>query len=1835
MRYLTKLCDQVVALLSPKHSASISFWDEEDSDAESEDVDAGDSKRVFRFEVAETSEQESAVALPGFQINSRYLASHEIPPSCPVDPSVLTPRLLPGETTQGFMTASHNSRKKRSQVYSAFTFTRLALKQLLADNALALSDCLDEDAVQILVTVAIAEDFPEQCDKWHVINEKIRIQFKQELEKREDEARRELAGQLDSLRYVLRGSVVGEVTRLFPSLERDRLSSRFCDDLYARQGATNLMQLSKLESLYPDFRGIYQSHVQGKFNNVLRRDPRFESLKLRLISIRRLLEMFSPLDQTMRSDLRRAVLDGDFQRAWQVLFKTKNMDSIVPSARSVSSPRSRGDPLKNEMRKLADSVSDSQFLIDIKAVEDKELRSTIKDVEQLAHYQLSVIIDKVVDPMARDVLEMQQRYLGRVIQRQTESEKRKVLNDALKDFIRDINAQSVGRGTSVISIDRIDLVRSIHSRSHGQEYAITGRREAYSPPELAFQVHAIELTRDDMHNMQLDPKYIPNPAVNDRLSSTFHLPIHMHIVFNQILENQKLLLILHDGDGIFIYLERLPAMDMAIQRRRTIKRLSRERLGNDLLFAFDETKRMLAMCATTELQLHIFVFDEEFKTLHGQGSFIDLASWYSKAGISIVHAAFVCGSEEVVLVDSCARARIFSFVTLQFRPASVQFLSLPKALFSSPDGSCFLVLHTHNSKPSLTAYHWETFGSTDGIQLEVPKFPLQGAVLTSMVGQGRVFLVGLDIDAGSIQSIAIDITTKRNEFMFREKGGRNAPDYGTRHTLHNSLLDCHAEVWFRFPVVPTMSRRTFTSSSKRKPKTITFIADNHSQPFSSYFSNLIKKFKATTKKPTGDELRGIKVSAAQFGPFREVFLKSNWDVSRYCLGEWLVDLLCLIPIHIAVCRENTFIPLADGVLSAELERSLLGAEVNQIVDKLSFGWYESIFQSYLATKPVKVVSSMGQQSVGKSFSLNHFLDTSFAGSAMRTTEGVWMSVTPTDDALIVALDFEGSFVCFQSYHDRHSETTTGVGSVERTLQEDTLLVLFNTAISNLVLFRNNFSFGRDISGLFQSFQASASLLDPAANESLFQSTLVIIIKASLDVVESDTAGIRQEFSLKFQQIVQQEQKSNFISRLHRGKLDIIPWPVIESKVFYKVFSDLKKGLDRQQISHPTAYEFLHTIKTLMAKLKANDWRALSQTMAEHRAGTLSSLLPMALVTGHSEIEPDLEPLKNFDNDLLVEADDTATYFPISGCEVPPADIERRLVALRESWNTDTPRQSIPDSDWTSKFASHISGLIDLRVNHVRFWLDSNLERFRVGGHATVDGLRRTFNKMVIEMKSNVQLCRVQCSSCHLLCIRSHLHDGEHSCETNHRCIHNCAFCEDEPKPCGTSAGHPGQHVCAVNTHLCGKKCKLLGKRGCLEACTKVAWHEEDEHICSALVHMCGKPCALLEIKLSDGKTYSCQGGCSIPSDQHHDVHSCDKALCPVACKLCMRLCVQPHLHGLSPDVVHLCSEAHSCYAQCSAPGICQIDTTPFSIEDTFTGRHGTFQYTKYSQVSKRLQCIKIIEPGQVMHTGDHIHTEEKRPLHYCEARSSSMRTTDHKPLDDTPAAKRIRFWANNRLGAVYSALYSFWSARDVAVNAGNKTVSTRRVGGASNMFLSPTAPARRRDSIRRDAYSAILFNRITKEVLVNDSTSSPDELLTKLLREEARGQTDFSAALRAAEAVMVRNWSAERTPIMIFLSDGINDVSDEVIRDVCQSATRLGKPLSFHAVSFGDGAQTSILRRMAQLALEIQNNARVPSVLGTDKIPSSFTTALDTVRLTATFIAIAESFKKPRASLMR
>ena len=61
------MCDQLVALLSPEHTASVA-WGDEDSDTESMAVDTDDDNRLLTYEFTKRNEQESAVSRPGFQV---------------------------------------------------------------------------------------------------------------------------------------------------------------------------------------------------------------------------------------------------------------------------------------------------------------------------------------------------------------------------------------------------------------------------------------------------------------------------------------------------------------------------------------------------------------------------------------------------------------------------------------------------------------------------------------------------------------------------------------------------------------------------------------------------------------------------------------------------------------------------------------------------------------------------------------------------------------------------------------------------------------------------------------------------------------------------------------------------------------------------------------------------------------------------------------------------------------------------------------------------------------------------------------------------------------------------------------------------------------------------------------------------------------------------------------------------------------------------------------------------------------------------------------------------------------------------------------------------------------------------------------------------------------------------------------------------------------------------------------------------------------------------------------------------------------------------------------
>src|SRR5216684_5119946 len=210
----------------------------------------------------------------------------------------------------------------------------------------------------------------------------------------------------------------------------------------------SMLRLSDLESLYPGFRIVYEKHLHGaRFDLVLRRDPEFESRKLRLLTVICLLEKNQHLDTRARVELIHNVLiEGDFCHAQQTVSQTDEKKRSGTSFRGARSPSGRSeDTLEKEMRSLAARTPDAQFLLMMKNEGNKELRPVIDEVEALAHTQLSSSIAAVVKMMAHAVSAMQLERCERAVQHDTDSEERKSLSKLLREFIQGINALVAGR----------------------------------------------------------------------------------------------------------------------------------------------------------------------------------------------------------------------------------------------------------------------------------------------------------------------------------------------------------------------------------------------------------------------------------------------------------------------------------------------------------------------------------------------------------------------------------------------------------------------------------------------------------------------------------------------------------------------------------------------------------------------------------------------------------------------------------------------------------------------------------------------------------------------------------------------------------------------------------------------------------------------------------------------------------------------------------------------------------------------------------------------------------------------------------------------------------------------------------------------------------------------------------------------------------------------------------------------------------------------------------------------------------------------------------------------
>ncbi|PVF92926.1 hypothetical protein CPB86DRAFT_681738, partial [Serendipita vermifera] len=224
MRYLTKLCDQLVCMISDEDSETLMLNDDDKEplhiDDEVKNFESHD--RLFAFSVEQTDEQEeTARAKPGFMFQHPSLKPVLLPdsgvPSC-LTLDTLQPRIVVGETSMAFLQVEFQPKQlKRDTIDDRLK--PLALQTKLSMNSspnIILSEDLDMDSLKLLLENGLWSRCGDLKGQWMEQREKDGIKLandkKLEMQKRQDQ----IDAQVDRFRITMPLALVKMALERFP-----------------------------------------------------------------------------------------------------------------------------------------------------------------------------------------------------------------------------------------------------------------------------------------------------------------------------------------------------------------------------------------------------------------------------------------------------------------------------------------------------------------------------------------------------------------------------------------------------------------------------------------------------------------------------------------------------------------------------------------------------------------------------------------------------------------------------------------------------------------------------------------------------------------------------------------------------------------------------------------------------------------------------------------------------------------------------------------------------------------------------------------------------------------------------------------------------------------------------------------------------------------------------------------------------------------------------------------------------------------------------------------------------------------------------------------------------------------------------------------------------------------------------------------------------------------------------------------------------------------------------------------------------------------------------------
>eukprot|EP00741_Cyanophora_paradoxa_P015292 tig00000194_g14761.t1 len=1271
-----------------------------------------------------------------------------------------------------------------------------------------------------------------------------------------------------------------------------------------------------------------------------------------------------------------------------------------------------------------------------------------------------------------------------------------------------------------------------------QQVAVTFAEEYMCEGRVARRFRLLDVLKEDIQKLEASPTKPIAPHLSDVRGSIELNPATQELKAAFMLKNNRALVFIQSAaEGqTAMCIESLGSRDpWGLSPLKVMKK------PIDLL-AFDESTRLLALYDASRARVDVYKFDDAYNRLEKTSDEVHLDIYAGESRLRDMF--LVAGQSRIVFVDAAHRCRLYDIATRSMKPRTIDVGEPYDRSLISPDGSCLFLFfaqypgaspsHPHvNSRLRLpetegsgTPAGWSSRSVSSEVEgSSVPATVVGAAALgvgpsssgsfrggASEFGaegprggiEARIYLlstmkelkrlklpdtfvpelaptlefvsfgpqmnlVAVDVRNREIVSQIVSITTQQNvckvltetkddtpESLAAEKvpstpgGGGETTDI----VAPGAYLDYLYHVFDKFCIRSLLQeeRRPFSLHVLLDVQPAAFARRQLRRLAADYTRDMMQRLQEETRKSVDDLRMTTNVwTFCDFSPrdFR-------WPLPRR-LGDWIRDAICLVPIQIARAEGNSFKPLCDGLQTAV---DFARQDVLAVAASIRFGLYEPVLES--CSMPIRVVSSMGKQSTGKSYLLNHLTGSLFDISGGRCTDGVWLTCRPGKDCMYVVLDFEG------------------LGSFERSEQEDMLLSVFNAAISNLTLYKTDFRIDKDTAATFARFQSGVSLIK--GDDKLFTGRFYIVVK---DVDARDVRDLQAEFLQKITHICKANDQENFISKMYRGQFAMSTFPPLGRREFYEHMRKVHGALIKQAPAFESGRTYKAALQLLMAKIGMKDWTPLDRSQIAVRVGRLRRLLDAAVSTGSvAEAEAgaegaasvpapvprgtavaDADRFQCFDSGAFI--DDGALALEEEGVAPAPsaplpdtglvlkrdeASVVELMAPLRRYFEENVERRGHSNfGDWHSRFQTFLAAVVARRRVRVLAWIEANVTAFSTDGDVQL--LKHEASTALVELARMWTLCGIKCERCYYLCTLPKYHAADHSCLGTHKCEALCSYCAQDRETqeaadrddehaedaeagdgdrhhhlpqvrCGDLAGHAGHHDCRVGMHTCGEKCHLAHLNSCNRVCVGRPGHD-GPHVCNAAKHLCGSACSLP----------GCTHPCVMPFEVPHQRHQCHESKCPHRCPMpgCNNVCASDdHFHGADSarNVVHLCSQAHPCADLCQHPGVCEIMSQLVRERRTFRGTRGDFEYDCYTeQNSIRRRCCKMIPPGATSHEGDHVHTEDPRALHYCDTKCPSCGYVCHLPWAHQQALHKTDH-GNMR--------YCFFVAEDETIDIGNR-----------------------------------------------------------------------------------------------------------------------------------------------------------------------------------------------------